>query len=417
MKLRELSEKRAALVGKMRHINDHPDGEGGDLSESQSKEFEEYRSSLENLDRQIERLSLIDAADRRSCGVEIATELTDSKFDGECRSFSLTKALGAAAGLQIDAGRECEISNELNRRSGGKFRGLAVPMQVFEKRIITSTDPSTGGNIIATDHRGDQYIDQLRAKTVVGSMGARILSGLVGNLDIPKLKTSATTGWVAENTALTTSDLGFEKISVTPKHVGALTQFSRNMLMQSTPDIEQLIRSDFAALLAREIDSAALTGGGTNQPTGILSSDGLDTSVSMADPSYEKVFELINIVEENDSAVTGFALRPTVKNKLRAAPRSDLGGDGFAMENDRVLAGYPAVSSTQLPSGAIVAGNWSDLIIGYWSAFDLLVNPYASDAYSKGNIQVRAMLTADVAVRHVESFAASLDGPGVIASA
>jgi hypothetical protein len=78
-----------------------------------------------------------------------------------------------------------------------------------------------------------------------------------------------------------------------------------------------------------------------------------------------------------------------------------------------MLAGYTCASSTLVPSDStgnrIIFGNWSDLMLGYWSAFDLLVNPYESTAYSKGNVQVRGMLTMDVAVRHYESFAAALD--------
>jgi HK97 family phage major capsid protein len=58
---------------------------------------------------------------------------------------------------------------------------------------------------------------------------------------------------------------------------------------------------------------------------------------------------------------------------------------------------------------ALIYGNWDDLLIGYWSAFDLLVNPYEATAYAKGNVSIRAMLTCDVNVRYAESFAAATD--------
>jgi len=54
-------------------------------------------------------------------------------------------------------------------------------------------------------------------------------------------------------------------------------------------------------------------------------------------------------------------------------------------------------------------GNWSDLLIGVWSELDILVNPYEATAYAKGNVQIRAMMTLDLAVRHPESFAAIKD--------
>lgn len=419
MTLRELMEKRAALVAKMRSINDAPGGEGGDLSEAQHSEFGELRADLTKTDEAIDRQKLIDAADRRADGETIAGD-SDQNFDRECRSFSLTRAIAGAAGMEVDNGREREVSAELNRRHGGAFKGVAVPMQVFEKRVITTGAPvgGPGANIIATDFRGDQFIDILRAKLATKAMGATVLSGLSGNVDIPKLKASATTGWVAENAAITASDHEFSKVSMTPKHVGAISEFSRNMLLQSTPDIEQLIRSDFAFILAQALDLAGLVGGGANEPEGLLSL-GIDTSVSMAAPSWGKVLDLINVVEEANAMGSGFVMRPRVAKTLRETPKVTATDSVMVMESPDNLAGYPVSRTTQVPIDAtpdpdttsIIFGQWSDLLIGYWSAFDLLVNPYESSAYEKGNVSVRGMLTADIAVRHLESFAASTDFP------
>jgi hypothetical protein len=88
------------------------------------------------------------------------------------------------------------------------------------------------------------------------------------------------------------------------------------------------------------------------------------------------------------------------------------------MDGPNDLLGYPALSTTSLPDslgspapGSAIFGNWADLLIGYWSGIDILANPYGSTQYAKGNVQVRALLTADVAVRHIESFAAAIDVP------
>jgi HK97 family phage major capsid protein len=83
------------------------------------------------------------------------------------------------------------------------------------------------------------------------------------------------------------------------------------------------------------------------------------------------------------------------------------------------LAGYPLAISNDVPSNltigtgtnlsALIFGDFSQLLIGYWSAFDLLVNPYEGTAYSKGNVLIRGMLTADIKLRHPESFAKTSD--------
>jgi predicted phage gp36 major capsid-like protein len=80
------------------------------------------------------------------------------------------------------------------------------------------------------------------------------------------------------------------------------------------------------------------------------------------------------------------------------------------------LAGYPLATTNQMPvlgspatDHVLIFGRWSDILLGYWSVFDLLVNPYESTAYSKGNVSVRGIVTMDVAIRHIESSAASID--------
>lgn len=419
MTLRELMEKRARLRSQMKAINDKPEGEAGDLSEAQDRQFAELRADFEKTEKAIERQTMLDEADRRADGVAVGGE-TDADFDRECRAFSLTRAIAAASGLDVDAGREREVSQELQRRSGGAFKGLAVPMAVFEKRVITTAAPAggPGANIIATDFRGDQFIDILRAQLVTQRLGATVLSGLKGNVDIPRLKASATAGWVAENAALTPSDHQFDKVSLAPKHVGCVSEFSRNMLMQSTPDIEALIRSDFAFVLAQALDKAAIKGGGANEPTGILSIGAIDKTVSMSTPTWDDVLTLINKVEEGNATGTGFLMRPLAAKTLRGTVRVASTDSQFIMEGPDRLADYPAIRSTLVPivagspnTTSVIFGQWSDLLIGYWSAFDLLVNPYEATAYSKGNVSVRGMLTADIAVRHPESFAASIDFP------
>ena len=55
---------------------------------------------------------------------------------------------------------------------------------------------------------------------------------------------------------------------------------------------------------------------------------------------------------------------------------------------------------------SVIYGNWSELFMGIWSEIDLLTNPFESVAYSKGNVQIWAMMTVDIAVRYAASFAA-----------
>ena len=422
MKLKDLLEKRARHVKEMRAIADNPEGAGGDLSQDQAKRFDEIKGELESTEKAIERQRLLDEAERRMDGESLTASGNDG-FENEVRNFSIVRAIAGQAGMNVDDGREREISSELQRRSGNKFQGMAVPMQALEERVITTTAPGAGpgSNLIATDHLGHQWIDLLRSKLVIKRLGARVLNGLVGNVDIPRLKASATYGWVAENSALSAADMQFDMAPLSPKHAGALAELSRNMLQQSSPDIETLVRHDMAAILARAVDGVAIQGGGSNEPTGILETTGIG-DVAMGTNGGpldgDSVIDLISAVADEDAETGSLSFLTNTKVKAAAMKLKD--GDGRYLGLDTVFQSTPRAFSNLVPSdldkgtstgvcSALIYGNFADLLIGYWSAFDLLVNPYESTAYSKGNVQIRAMLTCDVAVRHPESFAAIQD--------
>src|SRR3546814_60079 len=122
----------------------------------------------------------------------------------------------------------------LFRSAGKPAEGLYIPTEVFETRVLTT---ATGSELVPTEHRPDQYISALTAASVVRGLGARVLNGLTGNLSIPRETDSPAIGWVAENAALTPDDADFDSITLSPKHAGALSEWSRNMLLQASPDV------------------------------------------------------------------------------------------------------------------------------------------------------------------------------------
>lgn len=117
--------------------------------------------------------------------------------------------------------------------------------------------------------------------------------------------------------------------------------------------------------------------------------------------------------------LTSRAFLTNNKVKVATSKLRDGQGNYLGYGPEGVFAGERVEFSGNVPSNltkgtgtnlsAVLCGDWSQLLIGYWSAFDLLVNPYESTAYAKGNVSVRAMLTCDIAVRYAEAFAASTD--------
>jgi HK97 family phage major capsid protein len=341
--------------------------------------------------------------ERRDQGV--ARIHSDQHLDAELRAFSLTRALAGAAGIEgVDWGRERELQAELAKRAGRSPQGLFIPTEIFETRVLTT---STGAEIAPTDNRPDLYISALTAASVVRSLGATVLNGLRGNVTIPRETDSPAIGWVAENAALSSDDADFGSIGLAPKHAGALSEYSRNMLMQSSPDVDALLRNMLARNIALAIDRAAIKGGGTNEPDGVLSTVGIQTVASPASLFAAVADAVAKADVENVGARRSILTTPEVRKIASLA----LDANGLPIGIGKVFHDQPTTFSNQVPktlgAGAehgLIFGDWSQLLIGIWSEIDILVNPFESTAFSKGNIVIRAMATVDCAVRHPKAF-------------
>lgn len=414
MKLHELQEKRAAAVTAMRALADAVEKRGDDYTADEEKRHGDLKAEITGLDSKINRAKDVAEAERSAPAI-IQGSGKDGAFEDRARDFSITKAIAAQIGDGTDAAFEREMSQEVARRSGRKFQGIAVPDEVFqEKRTLLAG--SSAADLIPNVHRADLFIDRLRSALVVGRLGATVLDNLVGTVDIPKQTGSSTAQWVAEDGSLTETDASFTDVNLTPKTVGAMTSFSRRTLINAVPSIEQLVRRDLSATIASAIDFQALMGDGSgNTPIGVANTAGVATP-SLAGPTWAQVLGVIASIQNEDADLgnLGWALNPAAVALLRGTVKATGEGAGFLMDQPGNLAGYPAASTTAIPSASgpvtsVFFGAWSQLLIGYWSGTDILVNPYETTAYAKGRVMVRAMRDVDVAVRHAEAFAVADD--------
>jgi HK97 family phage major capsid protein len=426
MTLRQLLERRTALQTELKTI--HSGAPDGPLPAEAQAKWDTVSADVDNLNAQIARQSVIDDLDRRATGTPL--DGGAGGFDALAAKVTALDVIRAQLGDTSEAsGRAREVSAELERRSGRKAQGLYFDMARSgappERRVFTTTNPAAGpgSNLIATDV-SPNLIDRLRERLVVRRMGATVLSDLVGNLSIPRLKQSATAYWVAENSPITMSDPATDAVGLTPKHVGALVEWSRNMTMQTSPDVARLVENDLAQIIAVAIDRAALKGGGPNEPKGILDpGSGVPTrGLGGAAPTWNDIITAIASVDVANAldGSLGWVTNSLAVAKMRKTLHTP--GDtnsNFLMPEPTSLAGYPLAATQALPTdgtvvsgggalSSLIFGDWSQLIIGYWSQLDILINPYAEQAYAKGNIQCRAMATVDVAIKQPLSFSALL---------
>ena len=346
----------------------------------------------------------------------------------EARSFSFMRAINALANpgdrkAQAEAAFERECSDAFASKNGRSAQGFFVPVEVQRRDLeVTTTNSSTGGKLVATDLVS--FIEVLRNKMVVTGLGAQMLSGLVGSIAIPRQTAGATAYWVAESGAPTESQQTIDQVTMNPKTVGAFTDISRKLMLQSSIDVEAFVRNDLATVLALAIDLAAINGSGSNnQPTGILATSGIGSvagGTNGAAPTLANMIDLETAVSVANADVGSLAYltNAKVRGKLKQTFKNATYGDVPVWGDGNMMNGYNAAVSNQVPSNltkgtssgvcsAVLFGNFADLIIGQWGALDLMVDPYTNS--TSGTVRVVALQDVDVAVRHAESFAAMKD--------
>jgi HK97 family phage major capsid protein len=351
----------------------------------------------------------------------------------EAKNFSFLRAINALANptdrkAQEAAKFERECSDAYGSKNGRSAQGFYVPVEVQRRDLVVGT-PTAGGNTVDTLLLASSFIDLLRNRMMVARMGAQFLTGLVGSIAIPRQTGGATAYWVAESGAPTEAQQSFDQVAMAPKTVGAFTDISRKLLLQSSVDIEGFVRSDLATVLALAIDQAAISGSGaSNQPTGILATSGIGDVAGGTNglaPAWANIIELwSDIANANaDFGSLGVLTNSKVHGKLMSTLKST-GVAGYIAEAFPDINGFSnyggirAGISNQVPSNltkgassgvcsALIHGNWNDLIIGQWGTLDLMVDPYTGS--TSGTVRVIALQDVDVAVRHPESFSAMKD--------
>lgn len=399
------------------------------IDDSERENMIRSNESIENI-----RSHVLDLLGRRSASPVGAASRGVSDDMGltaaERNNFSLVRALNAAlTGDWSKAGFEREVSQTLAKRSGRETTGFFMPSDITMQRDTTPGymvgQATQGGNLVATELRTGSFIDLLRAKAMVTRMGATVISGLVGNVEIPRQTGASTTYWLAENGAPTESNATFGKVSLKPKTIGALSSISRNLLLQSSMNVEAFVRNELAVSLALGIDLAALCGTGTNnQPTGIANVSGICTvegGTNGGSLTFDKLIDMETQVATANADVTnmyylcnaatiGFLKK--IKNTTGDyiwKPITEAVRNGFPGE----VNGYAVGRSNQVRSGLekgtakncheIYFGNWADLLIGEWGFLEIDVNRYG-DQWKSGGVEVRALQSIDIAVRHPKSF-------------
>lgn len=446
---KELRKNALARYQEARKIAETAKADNREMTEDEDKRFHQLVAEARKIEERAAALERIGAAEERQRdqdneGSERRTNPNPLPHEdpgntrGGQRPYSLLAAMRSAMLNQgrVD-GLEGEVSAEIARRSERTPQGFFMPLDLDlrgfaggrESRAndVTTT---TGAGAVQTITAYGRFIELLRSRVLLQTLGATIVSGLVGKLSVPKQTGGATVAWVDEGTAPAKSNATIGQVPLEPKSIAAYTGYSRKLLLQTAMDVEAFILADIARSVAIGIDKAGFNGSGVDpEPEGVLQNSSVPTVALGTNgdvPTFAKFVEMETTVaiSNADLGDLAYVTTPTARGKMKSTLQDDnvLGRylwapmmNGVRIEGE--VNGYPAWATNHLPSdltkasgsalSAAIFGNWNDVLIGLWGGLDILVNPYSEG--SAGNVLVHAFQDADVALRHAESFAKIVD--------
>ena len=345
----------------------------------------------------------------------------------EVQRYSLGRAIVAQiTGDWTAAGLERDASRNLSRVYGMSPEGFFVPHEVWRRDFNVGTS-SEAGNLVPTMLRGDLFTDALRNELVLGRLGARILPGLSGNIDIPRKSVKSTLGMLTEIGSASETNPNTQKVSLTPKRIGAYIDVSKQALIQSALALETMLRDDLLMGAAELIEDQALNGVGTGaNMRGIRNTTGIGTSTAGANGAAVAWSHIVDLETQcansnaSPNALAGYVLNTKTRAKCKTVARGTnlpeilppdayMGADGMVRLN-----GYRAAFSNTLPSNltkgtsttvcsaALFGSDWSMAVLALFGAPDIVVDPYTLAA--TGQVKITLNQYADFGVRQPAAF-------------
>ena len=398
--------------------------EKADEALRQGRDIEWLRGELRGLyDNAYDKLR--EGAEKRAKEVEVG--LTPNEIQG----FSFVRAINAINEAQ--QGRPNVNCHELdvmrtthdliNRTSARETASpYSIPGEVLRagsedsaKRIMYAGQ-GAGANIVETALAADSFIEMLRASSVL-TQRATAINDLVGDVEIPSQTSATTAHWRDEDDADSAlSDIGTAKIKLSPKELISITQMSRRSLVQTTPDVEMLVRRDHAIQQGLAVDLSGFVGSDANgQPDGVFARDPSNQGVvAGAGITRGDVVAMETKLAESNALMGNLSYIGVPAERQKAKQMAIEPGSGMFLYQDGLMNGYPFEITTQIPrtfnsvsartggtKDCVFFGNWMDVLIGSWSGVDVLVNPYSEQ--KKAGIVVSMHRMVDIQLRHNES--------------
>lgn len=425
--LKELLDERALKFTEAGTLAEEADKR--DLTAEERSNFSTLTSEIKALDEQIASKREIEAFSAgRAATIGTGADGNRDTSKAEQRDFAgynLNKALLAKLDNRALDGVEAEVQQMAEARAkedGIKLsgNGIVVLDEVLQKRGQTVTlqtaNPGDQGGVLV-EKRLQGVLEVLQANTFLEKVGARFLTGLTGDLVFPVQETMPVIQELQETETMNDSEILFSSFEMKPLRRGTTVPISRQLLIQSSIDMQNFVINAIGEALAQKMNAEAIA----NLLTIITSANGnlLALGTNGAAPTYENIVALEALVAgyNHERGLPKYLTNTKVAAKLKTT-QVFTGTSGVPVWSpDNVLNGHPAVVSNIVPSNltkgtatnasAIVYGNFSDFMVGMWGGTEYIIDPYTKK--KSGQIEVTANAFWNMRAARAKSFSGIKD--------
>jgi HK97 family phage major capsid protein len=429
-KLAVIKQERAAKIKAQTDLRDKATAEKRDkLTDDETTQFRALQGEIDVLTDEIADVEAYENNIRMMAGAAPSamggTNPEEREFGEMSKRFSLHAGLRAFQEERALTGVEKEVHDEMVKRaaqSGIQIRGLAVPTAIekrFAGQSVTQDSGEYGAALVGTDRK--ELVDFLRPKPVLESLGAKYLTGLVGDVEFPVNEGGITATWKGEVASGDTSKNKYSEKTMKPKRLVSVVPISIQNLLQSSIDLEAYTKREIESVQANALDIAGINGTGTSgQPLGLLNDTGVPVIAIGTNGGAITWANIVGMetnvfIENANAAKMAYLINPTTKGKLKTT-KHDAGDLNYLMAADNTINGYNVGVSNLVPGNitkgsgtnlsAAVFGDFSQLLIGQWGFTDLVLDKStAADGYYR--IIVNGFY--DVLVRQPKAFVAIKD--------
>lgn len=432
-KIKALKEERGRLLGELSTLQSVIEKEARSMADSETNRLTEIEARLGAIKAEVETLEKLQNLAAQAAG-HTASRSEEKEQSKMADKYSFKRAIEMAV-----TGRRDGIEGEFSAMGSDEFQrsgvsvsahSIKIPSEVFKRDMsVTGGQSGSEGGVNVQTNVGS-IIDVLLPKTVLRGLGVQQLSGLVGNLDMPTASTVPSAGWNTENGTATEKSPAFSKVTFSPKRLAAFIQVSNQLLLQSSNSIDTYVRNWLLNAMAQSLETAAIKGGGSNEPIGILANANVGVTFAGGAanngvnanglaPVWADVVNLMKAVENANGEGVAYLTNPKVKAALQTIPRQSSGVEGNFIwpAGGAELNAYQVATSTLVPSNltkgnssalsAMIFGDFTKMAVASFGGLELTVDPYSGATAGLTNVVLNAYM--DVNLLQPTAFAVCKD--------